>query len=204
MRADRRHAGAVRRQPACRSSGSSRPAWPTLRSDAVELTDDPRAAEVAAGMLTFAELLAAARRGAPGPHRRRGGRAAALPPRAVLGWDADAARCSRRPAPTVTRVGRLLRPGRQLRHGARPLRRVGRGRRDPPAARRARRPGRRGARRRASPAGYSSTTSRASRRCTSPSCWPLDSTREPPPPPSRHPGRAGALLLIVVVAAVCP
>ena len=43
----------------------------TLRTDAVELTDDPRAADVAAGVRTLAEVLARRRLAATRPHRRR-------------------------------------------------------------------------------------------------------------------------------------
>ena len=105
----------------------------TLRTDAVELTDDPRAADVAAGVHTLAEVLARARLAATGPHRTRRRGAAALPPclRARLGRrraPADRRRSHRHPGP------RLLRAGGQLRDGAGPLRRLGRGRGVPPAA----------------------------------------------------------------------
>ena len=76
----------------------------TLRSDAVELTDDPRAAEVAAGMLTLAELLERIELDAARPDRGRGRRPAALPPRLgarLGGRRAAAARGGRR---RVTRV----------------------------------------------------------------------------------------------------
>jgi Fe-S oxidoreductase len=77
----------------------------TLRSDATELVDDPRAAEVAAGMRTLAELLT----DLPGwtapdltgtvvvaqPHCHHA---------SVLGWEADAALLARAGA-QVTRVG---------------------------------------------------------------------------------------------------
>ena len=53
----------------------------TLRSDAVELTDDPRAAEVAEGVLTLAELVEPARGPRARPDRRPRRRPAALPPR---------------------------------------------------------------------------------------------------------------------------
>ena len=107
----------------------------TLRSDAVELTADPRAAEVAAGVRSLAEVLS----GLPGwtppdltgttvvvqPHchhasvRGLGGR------RRAAGPD----RRDRHPG------RRLLRAGRQLRGRAGPLRGVGRGGRARPAAR---------------------------------------------------------------------
>jgi Fe-S oxidoreductase len=77
----------------------------TLRSDAVELTDDPRAAEVAAGMRTLAELLSDLPDWTPPdlsgtdvvaqPHCHHA---------SVLGWEADAALLARAGA-SVTRVG---------------------------------------------------------------------------------------------------
>jgi Fe-S oxidoreductase len=75
----------------------------TLRSDAVELTDDPRAAEVAAGMLTFAELVERLELAVPDltgvevvaqPHCHQS---------AVLGWAADE-RLLTGAGATVTRV----------------------------------------------------------------------------------------------------
>ena len=75
----------------------------TLRSDAVELTDDPRAAEVAAGMLTFAELLD---RIDWTPPDLTGVEIVAQPHchhHAVLGWAADQ-RLLNRAGATVTRV----------------------------------------------------------------------------------------------------
>ena len=77
----------------------------TLRSDAVELTDDPRAAEVAAGMRTLAELLT----DLPGwtPPDLTGTTVVAQPHchhASVLGWEADAALLARAGA-SVTRVG---------------------------------------------------------------------------------------------------
>ena len=77
----------------------------TLRSDAVELTDDPRAAEVAAGMRTLAELLTSL----PGwtPPDLTGTTVVAQPHchhASVLGWEADAALLARAGA-SVTRVG---------------------------------------------------------------------------------------------------
>jgi Fe-S oxidoreductase len=77
----------------------------TLRSDAVELLDDPRAAEVAAGMRTLAELLT----GLDGwtPPDLTGTEIVAQPHchhASVLGWEADAA-LLRRAGAEVTRVG---------------------------------------------------------------------------------------------------
>jgi FAD/FMN-containing dehydrogenase/Fe-S oxidoreductase len=77
----------------------------TLRSDAVELLDDPRAAEVAAGMRTLAELLT----GLDGwtPPDLTGTEVVAQPHchhASVLGWEADAA-LLRRAGAEVTRVG---------------------------------------------------------------------------------------------------
>ena len=75
----------------------------TLRSDAVELTDDPRAAEVAAGMLTLAELL---ERIDWTPPDLTGVEIVAQPHchhHAVLGWAADQ-RLLTRAGATVTRV----------------------------------------------------------------------------------------------------
>jgi len=75
-----------------------------LRSDAVELTDDPRAAEVAAGMSTLAEYLTSIDWTPPDlsgvdivaqPHCHHA---------SVLGWAADEA-LLRRAGATVTRVG---------------------------------------------------------------------------------------------------
>nr|WP_221634309.1 FAD-binding and (Fe-S)-binding domain-containing protein [Nocardioides luti] len=75
----------------------------TLRSDAVELLDDPRAAEVAAGVLTFAELLTRLDVALPDlsgvevvaqPHCHQ---------HAVLGWAADEA-LLRKAGAAVTRV----------------------------------------------------------------------------------------------------
>ena len=54
---------------ACPSSDSSRAAWRRCAATPAELLDDPRAAEVAAGMSTLAELLAD--RIAAGAGRRR-------------------------------------------------------------------------------------------------------------------------------------
>ncbi len=75
----------------------------TLRSDAVELTDDPRAAEVAAGVLTFAEAVT--RLGVPLPDLT-GVQVVAQPhchQSAILGWAADQALLESAGA-TVTRV----------------------------------------------------------------------------------------------------
>ncbi|CUR57462.1 FAD/FMN-dependent dehydrogenase [metagenome] len=75
-----------------------------IRSDAVELTDDPRAVEVAAGMSTLAEYLTSIDWTPPDlagvqvvaqPHCHQA---------SVLGWEADAA-LLRRAGATVTRVG---------------------------------------------------------------------------------------------------
>ena len=77
----------------------------TLRSDAVELCDDPRAAEVAAGMRTLAEVLT----DLPGwsPPDLTGTTIVAQPHchhTSILGWEADAALLARAGA-AVTRVG---------------------------------------------------------------------------------------------------
>ncbi|MCW2796555.1 MAG: linked oxidase domain protein [Nocardioides sp.] len=75
----------------------------TLRGDAVELSDDPRAAEVAAGVLTFAELVE--KLDLPLPDLR-GVEIVAQPHchhAAVLGWAADE-RLLTRAGATVTRV----------------------------------------------------------------------------------------------------
>ncbi len=98
------------------------------RSDAAELMpEDPRVADVAAGMFTlgraagaYAELVAA------GPQRRRAGRSAPLPPRlsARLAGRCHIA-CRHRGHRNHGR--RLLRSGRQLRGGERPLRGVRQG-----------------------------------------------------------------------------
>ncbi|QBR92408.1 FAD-binding and (Fe-S)-binding domain-containing protein [Nocardioides euryhalodurans] len=75
----------------------------TMRTDAVELTDDPRAVSVARGLLTFAELVE--RLALPVPDLR--GREVVAQPHchhaSVLGWDADE-RLLRRAGATVTRV----------------------------------------------------------------------------------------------------
>ena len=99
-----------------------------LREDAGQLVDDPRVAEVSAGVRSLAEFLAErVARGvdATRPHRRRGRRPAALPPprRARLGDRRRAARADRRHGHAGRR---LLRPGRQLRGGAGALRGLGR------------------------------------------------------------------------------
>ncbi len=77
----------------------------TLRSDAVELSADPRAAEVAAATRTLAELL----QGLPGwePPRLDGSEIVVQPHchhASVMGWQADAALLARTGA-RVTRVG---------------------------------------------------------------------------------------------------
>ncbi|WP_201931804.1 FAD-binding and (Fe-S)-binding domain-containing protein [Nocardioides donggukensis] len=77
----------------------------TMRSDAVELVDDPRAAEVAAGLRTLAEVLT----GLDGwtPPDLSGVEVVAQPHchhASVLGWEADAA-LLRRAGAQVTRVG---------------------------------------------------------------------------------------------------
>jgi FAD/FMN-containing dehydrogenase/Fe-S oxidoreductase len=77
----------------------------TLRSDAVELTADPRAAEVAAGVHSLAEVLATLPAWQP-PDLT--GTTVVVQPHchhaSVIGWDADAALLARTGA-TVTRVG---------------------------------------------------------------------------------------------------
>ncbi len=77
----------------------------TLRSDAVELTDDPRAAEVAAGVRTLAEVLAGLDSWQP-PDLT--GTTVVVQPHchhaSILGWQADADLLARTGA-TVTRVG---------------------------------------------------------------------------------------------------
>lgn len=77
----------------------------TLRSDAVELTDDPRAADVARGVHSLAEVLA----GVDGwsPPDLRGTTVVAQPHchhASIIGWDLDAALLARTGA-EVTRVG---------------------------------------------------------------------------------------------------
>jgi FAD/FMN-containing dehydrogenase/Fe-S oxidoreductase len=77
----------------------------TLRSDAVELSADPRAAEVAAGVLTLAEVLATV----PGwePPDLSGTEIVVQPHchhASVLGWEADA-RLLQRTGAQITRVG---------------------------------------------------------------------------------------------------
>jgi Fe-S oxidoreductase len=77
----------------------------TLRSDAVELSDDPRAAAVAAGVRSLAEVLA----GLEGwqPPDLTGTTVVAQPHchhASVIGWDLDAALLDRTGA-TVVRVG---------------------------------------------------------------------------------------------------
>ena len=75
----------------------------TLRSDAVELTDDPRAADVAAGVLTLAELL---ERVDWTPPDLSGVTVVAQPHchhSAVLGWEADQ-RLLESAGATVTKV----------------------------------------------------------------------------------------------------
>ncbi|MGH3424165.1 MAG: FAD-binding and (Fe-S)-binding domain-containing protein, partial [Nocardioidaceae bacterium] len=77
----------------------------TLRSDAVELTDDPRAGEVAAGVLTLAELLG--RTPAWAPPDLSGVQVVAQPHchhASVLGWQADAD-LLRRSGARVERLG---------------------------------------------------------------------------------------------------
>jgi FAD/FMN-containing dehydrogenase/Fe-S oxidoreductase len=77
----------------------------TLRSDAVELTDDPRAAEVAAGVRSLAEVLSGLDGWAP-PDLR--GTTVVVQPHchhaSVIGWQADAELLARTGA-TVRRVG---------------------------------------------------------------------------------------------------
>jgi Fe-S oxidoreductase len=77
----------------------------TLRSDAVELTDDPRAADVARGVHSLAELLATVDSWSPPD---LSGTTVVVQPHchhaSVIGWDADAALLARTGA-DVTRVG---------------------------------------------------------------------------------------------------
>ncbi len=77
----------------------------TLRSDAVELTDDPRAAEVAAGVRSLAEVLSDLDGWTP-PDLT--GTTVVVQPHchhaSVIGWEADAALLARTGA-TVVRVG---------------------------------------------------------------------------------------------------
>ncbi len=126
------------------------------------------------------------------PHRGRGGRPAALPPprRHRLGRRPAAARARRRDGHPGRR---LLRPGRQLRHGEGPLRGLGRGRGDAPAARPCAATPARSCSPTACPAGSSSTTWPAYRPCTWRSCWlrPSGSGRRTPSPRSpRRPWRS--------------
>ena len=106
----------------------------TLRSDAVELTDDPRAAEVAAGVRSLAEVLSGLDGWTPPD---LSGTTVVVQPHchhaSVVGWQAD--------ADLLARTGRLRHPGRrllraggQLRGREGPLRGVRRGRRARPAA----------------------------------------------------------------------
>ncbi|GAB2873335.1 FAD-binding and (Fe-S)-binding domain-containing protein [Myroides odoratimimus subsp. xuanwuensis] len=76
----------------------------TLRSDAVELLDDPRALEVSRGVMTFAELL---EKQGWTPPDLTGVEIVAQPhchQSSVLGWDADE-RLLRRAGAVVTKVG---------------------------------------------------------------------------------------------------
>ncbi len=119
------------------------------RSDAAELVDDPRVADLAAGIHTLAEVLATAADWEPPdltgtvvvaqPHCHHS---------AVLGWGSRRSPAGADGCERCHRRG-LLRPCRQLRRRDRALRDLGRGRQHPPAAgRRGRRAGRRPARRR--------------------------------------------------------
>ena len=99
----------------------------TLRSDAVELTDSRHAVTVAEGVLTFAELVERLDVALPDlsgvevvaqPHCHQS---------AIMGWAADQ-RLLERAGATVDQGGRLLRAGRQLRHGEGALRDLGGGR----------------------------------------------------------------------------
>ena len=140
----------------------------TLRSDAQELLDDPRAGEVARGVRSLAELLTGLDDWTP--RDLTGVEVVAQPhchQASVLGWEADL-----RPAHPGRgdghATGRLLRAGRQLRGGAGALRGVGRDRRarrcSPPYDRPVRGPW---CSPTGSPAAPSSTTSPGSARCTS-------------------------------------
>ena len=118
-----------------------------LRSDLADLfPGEPRAAAVAGATRTLAELLTAPPPLGPGPDwtppepgRPGGHRPAALPP--LLGHG-----LRRRPGAAGpgrgerAHPGRVLRAGRQLRHGTRPLRGVGRGGGDTRCSRRCARP----------------------------------------------------------------
>jgi Fe-S oxidoreductase len=77
----------------------------TLRSDAVELTDDPRAADVARGVYSLAEILGRVESWVP-PDLT--GTTVVVQPHchhaSVIGWDVDAALLARTGA-TLTRVG---------------------------------------------------------------------------------------------------
>ena len=85
------------------------------RSDAVELTDDPRAAEVAAGVRSLAEVLSGLEGWAPSRPQSAppswSSRTATTP--GVIGWQADADLLARTGA-SLHPGGRLLRAGRDF------------------------------------------------------------------------------------------
>ena len=143
-----------------------------LRSDAIDLLGTPEARALAGAVKTLSELLAATRGWAPPAPGRDGGRGpAALPPRGGdgLGRRRGPAGAGRRRADPARQ---LLRPGGQLRDGARALRGVqGRGATRPCCPRSAQRPAR-PSWPTASPAGPSSPTWPPGRACTWPSSWP--------------------------------
>ena len=173
-----------RRRRACRSSGSSRPAG-ALRTTPWSCPT-PAGRRVAAACARSPSCSSRRRLDAAGP---AGIEVVAQPHchhHAVLGWDADAALLARAGA-TVTAARRLLRPGRQLR------RRAGHYEVSVAVAEQHLLP----AVRAAAPDavvladGFSCRTQLAdlagARRCTSPSCWPLDCRHEPPLPPPGDP-----------------
>ncbi len=104
-----------------------------LRSDLADLfPGEPRAAAVAGATRTLAELLTAPPPLGPGPSWAPpdlAGLEVIAQPHchhySVMGYDADRALLAQ--AGERARPGRVLRAGRQLRHGTRPLRGVGRG-----------------------------------------------------------------------------
>ena len=103
LRRARPDAAPARRRGRPRSSAWNRPALAVLRSDAGRAARRPARRRVAAGVLTLAELLARTPDWTPPDLAGlRGGRPAALPPSAVMGWQADAALLAR-PAPRSPR-----------------------------------------------------------------------------------------------------